>query len=440
MRRVARLTFAVSLCVLVGCSPAPGGKTNNVGDGGGGNSGTGTGGVTLGGTSGSNAGGTGGTIVTQGGQNNGGTGNVCDELTVNSRPVTPTVMLLVDNSSSMYPPDSVGLWDGLYEALMNPTTGAVKPLESKIRFGFASFRGPDGVSVPETDDSCAEIESVGTVTNATVQPALDNHAAIDTVYAAIGTQGRNPNNAQWETPTGHAVGRITRTLADFTADPPGPKYILLVTDGNPNTCLVGDPQCGSDVSIKAVQDAYAAGIGTIALGIGAIINSNAGCEPTTAYRCGALHLQDVANAGSGQPVEPPPMDFWYQNCATMQSGTHPGTPLATYAAVGGGGTAVYYEAADPSLIRAQLETLLTGVISCTLDMDAIVTGNAGLGTVTVTPENGMQRTVPINDQADGWVLEDNKYQVTLTGQACLDYKAGNAEVNIQFPCNVAEPR
>jgi hypothetical protein len=438
MRRVVVLTLGVAS--LVACS-AGGGRTGGVGDDEvGGRSGTGTGGaLPLGGTSGSNNGGT-GAIIQGGSNNNGGTGNVCDELTVSSRPVTPTVMMLVDNSSSMYPPDSVGLWDGLYQALMNPTTGAVKPLESKIRFGFASFRGKDGVAVPETDNSCAEIETVGTVTQATVAPALDNHAAIDAVYTAIGTQGRNPDNAQWETPTGHAINRIAATLANFEADPPGPKFILLVTDGNPNTCLVGDPQCGSDVSIKAVQDAYAAGIGTIALGVGAIVNSNAGCEPTDAYRCGALHLQDIANAGTGQPVEPPPMNYWYQNCATAQSGTHPGTPLSTYAAPGGGGMSPYYEASDPGLIRAQLQALLAGVISCTLDMDAIVTGDYMRGTVTIKPESGGERPVTPNDQADGWVLEPNKFQVTLTGQACADYKAGNADVHISFPCGVAEPR
>jgi hypothetical protein len=72
-------------------------------------------------------------------------------------------------------------------------------------------------------------------------------------------------------------------------------------------------------------------------------------------------------------------------------------------------------------------------------MNAIVTGNAALGTVTVTPMGGGARGVAINDQADGWVLESNNYQVTLTGQACEDYKVG-AMVDIQFPCDVAEPR
>jgi hypothetical protein len=96
-------------------------------------------------------------------------------------------------------------------------------------------------------------------------------------------------------------------------------------------------------------------------------------------------------------------------------------------------------ATEPAAIAPTLAALLTGFVSCTVDMNAIVTGNAALGTVTVTPMGGAPRNVTIDDTVDGWRLESNKFQVTLTGQACEDYKIG-AEVNIQFPCTEAEPR
>src|SRR5262245_57404427 len=102
MRRVALLPFVVPVVALVACSPAPGkggGVSDNGGDSGGGVSGTG--GTIPQGGAGTGAGGTGGAIP-QGGANNGGTGNVCDSLDVSSKPVTPTVMILVDNSSSMF--------------------------------------------------------------------------------------------------------------------------------------------------------------------------------------------------------------------------------------------------------------------------------------------------------------------------------------------------
>lgn len=422
MRRVDGLVLTVSVAAVVACSAGASGPGGGVGDdGGGGTSGTGTGGVPLGGTAGTIiTGGTGGTIPS-GGTNNGGTGNVCDSLDVSSKPVTPTVMILVDNSSSMFetmPP----AWPILYSALMSPTDGAVKALEGKIHFGFMSYKGSTTIST-EASETCADMTSQ-------VLPALNNHAAIDEVYSAITWAP----GTKWETPTGHAISRAAASLAAFTADPPGPKHILLVTDGNPNTCATLDPQCGQDVSIRAAQQAFAQGISLFAFGIGDIVaQPNNGC-PTSA-RCGSLHLQDMANAGLGLPVQAPAENFKYEACNIGQLLT------ATYAtAAETPGTAAFFTAANREQLLPQLTSLLAGVISCTLDMDAIVTGDAARGTVAITPENGMQRQIPVNDMTDGWVLEPNKFQVTLTGQACLDYKAGNADVTIEFPCGVAEPR
>lgn len=386
----------------------------------------GSGGTIPQGGAGTGAGGSGGVII-QGGMNNGGTGNVCDSLTVETKPVTPTVLILVDNSSSMFEPRA-DLWDALYTALM-ASDGPVVGLQDKIRFGFASYKGlannGQPVAMSETDPACAELTEV--------PYSLDNYTAINTAYTALGAE--YVQGVKWETPTGHAVSRVVPGLVAYEADPPGPKFILLVTDGNPNTCRVLDPQCGQDQSIKAVQDAYAAGIGTFVLGIGDIVGANTGCVPAQ-MRCGINHLQDIMNAGQGQPVVQPPAEYVYQSCVAGPSGGA-GVLTATYSPTGG--TLMPLTATNPAAIRPALEALLTGFVSCTLDMDAIVTGNAALGTVTVTPMGGSTRGVAINDQADGWMLESNNYQVTLTGQACEDYKVG-AVVDIQFPCNVAEPR
>jgi hypothetical protein len=395
----------------------------------------GAGATTTGGASGSENGGAGGAGAVPPGGDAGMGGNVaCQDLTVVPTPLVPSVLILVDNSSSMYEPRDQ-LWDALYAALMNPTTGAVKPLEAKIRFGFASYRGVDNLMVAETDNSCAEVETVGMVNPATVAPALNNHAAIDTVYQALGVQGRNPNNSQWETPTGHAITRVAATLAAFNPDPPGPKFILLVTDGNPNTCRVGDPQCGQDVSIKAVQDAFTANIGTIPLGIGDIVANNSGCTPAQ-MRCGTNHLQDIVNAGMGLPVEPPPMDYWYSQCAVQASGgTSPGTALATYAAVGMGSTAnPPLTASNPTEIRTKLTELLSDVVSCTIQLDATVSATADPSLARITV-NGM--AVPYN-MPDGWILESTRDKITLQGSYCATFRGG-ATVNVVFPCQNGRP-
>jgi hypothetical protein len=175
------------------------------------------------------------------------------------------------------------------------------------------------------------------------------------------------------------------------------------------------------------------------LGIGDIVGANTGCVPAQ-MRCGVNHLIDIANAGQGQPVVAPPAEYIYQQCVAPATGGA-GVLTATYSPAGG--TLMPLTATNAAAIGPALEGLLTGFVSCTLDMNARVTGNANLGTVTVTPtegpNTGTTRPVTNGDMADGWVLEPSLVQVTLTGQACEDYKTG-ARVDIQFPCNVAEPR
>jgi hypothetical protein len=444
--------------LLAACSAGGDGPSTGTLPGSDGGSSTG-GSLVVGGNGGSAAragstgqGGSAGTLIVAGNgtgaAGSGGTPMECQTFTATSRPVVPTVAIVVDNSSSMYEPRAE-LWDLLYDALMNPATGAVKPLEGKVRFGFSTFRGVDGTSVPEDDESCAEVVSV--------PYGLDNFAAIDEAYAAVGADARGdlgcaklgPNMCQtkdWETPTGHAINRVVTELLAYQPDPPGRKYILLVTDGTPNTCLVGDPNCGQDVALKALQDAYAAEIQTFVIGMGAVLSeSSAGCE-TRWGRCAADYLQDAANAGSGAPVEPPPMEYWYQQCATMQTGANPGTPVATYAAVGGGGTEPYYTARSSSELLTALTGLLSDVASCTFDMNAYVTGDP---TNSLVQLNGSP--LAYGDTAAGWILEPNKYQVTLQGSACETFKSasqGGAEVNVNivFYCDpetgepIAEPR
>jgi hypothetical protein len=362
----------------------------------------------------------------------------CQDLTVVPTAQVPTVAIVVGNSSTMYEPTPATIWNPLYEALMNPTTGAISPLASKVRFGFTAFRSPDNTTVPENDDRCVQMVNV--------PYALDNYESINTVYKDVGLDGRRPQGCgatpnaagcgetQWETPAGHALRRIATSLAAFSADPPGRKYMLFVTDGTPNTCLVADPDCGQDQLLKSVQDAYAMGIGTFVIGVGGIATMNPFCDPN-AMRCGTNHLQDVANAGSGQPVALPPSSYWYLGCATQATGTSPGTPLATYVTADQmPGTATYYTATTAAELRTALTTLLTNVVSCTIELDATVSATADPALARITLGG---TAVPYN-MVDGWVLEASRNAITLQGAACTTFRAG-ASVNVVFPCSNGRP-
>lgn len=421
------------LTPLAGCSA--GGRANNTGLlGDGGSSATGGTGISLnGGSSGSAAGGssaTGGTgssiDVSGGSSGTGGTDAMaCSSLDATSTRLVPTVLILVDNSSSMFEPLMDGTttaWKLLYDALMDPTNGVVMPLQDDIRFGFASFKGLKGTS--EDDPACA----IMTPTMPTF--STHNYDAIDQVYTTLGMDPGT--NQKWETPTGHAIDVMTPALAAYDSDPPGPKYILLVTDGNPNTCQTVDPQCGQDRTIKAVQDAYAQGIGTLIVGIGDLVEQpNDGCTPTQA-RCGDEHLQDVANAGAGLPVEAPPSDYKYQPCVQNEGGAL----TAAYATADQtAGTAPYYATNDPDELRAGLTKVLNDVQTCTFDLSATVTGNPAVAVVTL---DGNPLTY--GDAAAGWTLEDNMHQVTLQGSACDAFRATpGSMVHASFPCDMGKP-
>ena len=344
----------------------------------------------------------------------------CNNLDIVPTKVTPTVLLLVDTSSSMFEPRS-SFWDPLFNALMDPA-GPVKKLQDQVRFGFTSF---NSITQPTLDPECPKLVSTGVSADG-VQPdfALSNFDAIKATYTKVGMTPST--NFKWETPTGESIAKVTEALKAYTPNPLGPKYILLVTDGNPDTCAVRDPQCGEDSSISAVQAAFAAGIGTFVIGIGDILVNNNGCVG----RCGKDHLQDIANAGTGQPVAPNTDENAYSQCIGSPAGRK-----GTYATAGQTpGKAPFFTPSGQAELTTALTSLLNSVASCTFEMNALVTGEPSLGTVTVGG------TAAAYGDANGWKLEDNHFSVTLVGSACSSFQQGDKALSIHFPCEVAQPR
>ena len=416
------LALGVSLgvgvsCAVVACSgekPNPGSGIGRPG------STAGTPGVAMGGAGGAspfpvNRGGSGSELVVDpgGGMDAGSDAavdaGVCDDLSIQTYEAVPTVQLVVDTSGSMFV-QRAALWDPLFKALTDPTTGVVSALQASVRFGFTSYTSPRDVS-----PSCPVLINTDL--------KLNN---FDTIKAEYTKAGVNPD-IDGNTPTGPAVAAVAKKLAEFMPDPPGPKFILLVTDGDPDTCGTPNPNCGQDESIKAIQDAYAAGIGTFVVGIGDVLTST----NQQGMRVGLQHLQDIANAGAGQPVAPNSNEYKYQPCIKNQ------LLAATYAAsVAEGGTAKYYTvtATDGATAQTQIADAIKASLmqtrSCTFNMDAQVKGDASLGTLTFNGNN-----LPFGD-ANGWALGADLTSVTLNGTACDSWKKDGGKVNVSFPCKL----
>jgi hypothetical protein len=342
--------------------------------------------------------------------------------------VVPTVDLLVDTSGSMFQ-QPAPFWTPLYNALMDPTAGVVKQLQDTVRFGFTSFTGVG------TSTMCPILQKV--------PYAINNYDAINTVYGAI---LKTYNGQKWETPTHAAVDAAATDLAAFVPVPAGPKFILLVTDGSPDTCWANDPQCGQDASIKAVQDAYAKGINTYVLGIGDILDPSAdGCG---AGRCGKDYLQDIANAGTGQPVEPTSdANYKYSSCVQNNPNSNPkGSFVATYAATGGGAMAPYYtvsgsgSSSDVTPLVTAIKQALIQTRSCSFAMTATLPTGMTTGVkITTNAEKGVfsYNGMPLTyNDPNGWTLTADQTGITLNGTACDSWRTAGGTLTGSFPCEV----
>jgi hypothetical protein len=202
--------------------------------------------------------------------------NTCAEGTANATPITPTVWLVVDGSSSMTQMfEAATRWQTLRSTLMDPS-GVVASLQSVARIGMVIYSG-GGLLAAE----CVDL--------VTVPPALDNYAAIDAMYPQlpIGTG----------TPTDRALDHVVTNLpvtnaAGGTLDTEvEPVYVVLATDGAPNdSCsgLFGN----SDQVEQAVVDVTARGT---QMGMEMFIISLAGGDAQL-----QSHLQEVAMATSRQ--------------------------------------------------------------------------------------------------------------------------------------------
>ncbi|MEZ4302299.1 MAG: VWA domain-containing protein [Polyangiaceae bacterium] len=320
----------------------------------------------------------------------GGAGGGCQQLDIVFEPQTPSVVLLVDRSGSMF---DNGSWDPLKKAALN----VVAATQDKIRYGLLTFTGIAGQQCPLVTETPID---------------LDNLSAIQTAYDAASVK---PGD-KLETPTAQTLSEVAipKLLADVEG---GGKYIVFVTDGEPDRCDDGIPECARDDVVGAVQAAHAQGITTFVFGLG----------PQT-Y---AQHLQDVANAGVGQPVMTPGDSAFYPCFGGDWS-------KAKGAYADAGGTAKYYtpDPTDASALEAELSAAIAGAKSCSFDLQGKIEvdlENASEGKVTI---DGVE--VPYDPQ-NGWSMA-SPTELVLSGQACEDLKKATAGISFDFPCEVLVPK
>ncbi len=301
-------------------------------------------------------------------------------------------MLLVDRSGSMVednqfedapawdcdPDDNDWRWNVARYVLMHPTEGVVKPLEDKVRFGQVLY------SAHENED-CPDLAGV-------VSPALNNH---DEMLAEF-----ECNDTYNDTPTKEALEATVADLAAF--DEPGPKVIVLATDGEPDSCEYYDwdnsdfwDELGIENQAEADQ-------------IGDEIKQSVVDQATAAHELGiTVHVIHIAEQNP---------DLW----AHVQE-----------VAEAGGGEA--YDAYSVTELKDAFQNIVDGSRNCKIDLDgSIEEGKESSGTVTLDGE-----ALELDDP-NGWRVT-NESQIELLGEACETIKAGEHDLDIKFPCGTFVP-
>lgn len=193
-------------------------------------------------------------------------GNVCGSVILDSQPVIPNVILIIDQSSSMDEKFGTSTrWQSLRDSLL-AENGLIKDLQNAVKFGATFY------SAKSDNKVCPMLTEVNL--------ALGNYEGIKAKY---------PTKTIAETPTGDAIDAVLAKLPkEKELDPTyaqGPTIFILATDGEPDRCEELNPQNGQQEAIDAVKRAFAQNIRTYVIAV--------------ANEVGQKHLNDLANAGIG---------------------------------------------------------------------------------------------------------------------------------------------
>ena len=294
----------------------------------------------------------------------------CEAVTVAIDELRPELTLVVDQSLSMgFPyPDKQSpatRWSLVGDALFEPTFGVVKQFEASIRFGIAFFTSHSNVTCPILNEVPAQVR---------------NYSPLNALYRSLRPDG--------DTPTGDALQQVVTELEQKPSR--APRSILLVTDGNPDTCQQPNPDEGQPQAVAAAQRAFAAGIDLYVLGIS---NGIAG-----------ENLQQLANAGKGRALD-------------LVWGVDPDA-------------AQPFQATDNVLgLAVQFGDVLNHIPLCEVGLQRDVALSEVPNARVVLDGQPLPNSI-----ADGFVLKDPRH-LAIVGKACDAIKAGGRQLSVRISCD-----
>lgn len=298
---------------------------------------------------------------------------ICAEGTATASRLHPQVILLLDGSSSMTQEyGDMTKWAAMRQALVDPDDGVVKTMESLIEFALVVYAG-------EYRNGGGECPVPGDV----IPHALNNYDAIDSALPAE-SPGRR-------TPTGAALDAVCRALPGISDEGTRPQYVVLATDGQPNSCEGAfnmnqpDYQSVIDAANRCCDNGVTLYVVSLASATGEF----------------QAHLQEVADIGM---------------CNQDDSAT-------------------VYSPQSPQQLSDDLGELIGGALNC----DVMLNGDVAKGKECEGSEVRLgDQLLECNDE-DGWILVEPNL-IRLQGDACETFKNDpNAQVTAEFPCEIFIP-
>jgi hypothetical protein len=363
-------TWMAGLCVVVAACSAENARDTELGsDEAGASGGDGQqnvdGGVGSDGGSGNNGNG-----------NGNGTGNVpgpgCSKFTVQAERAVPDMLIVLDRSGSMAPNGNdtgTDRWSGSVEAV----TDVVEVFDDRVSFGLMMFPKPGQGSGRVAQCTAGAVD---------VQIGATRGDRIAQTLADADPGGNTPTASTLEA----ALPVISKGIGAVDAVVP-PKYVLLVTDGDPNCSpswpgnREADPVARTQ-TIAAIEKLTKAGVKTFVVG-----------------------YQTKASSFAQQ--------------------------LDKMAAAGGTGDKAHRSVESGADLAAAFEQITSRAVSCSYQLEQPV---ADPSFVLVTVGS---KSRAFGNSADGWTLAPDKQTVTLEGAACDELQKG-AALTVEVVCEEVE--
>jgi hypothetical protein len=303
-----------------------------------------------------------------------GPDGLCERRTVQAQRITPDMLIVLDRSLSMAPDanaTSTDRWDGSVAAI-NQTAAA---FDGKINFGLMTFPAFDSRQLQRNSTS-ATVEIQCPTGTLDVELGSGRAVQIAEALEVLLPGGSTPTG-----PTLTAALTVLRSAAKLVDGALAPRYVLLVTDGDPNCAgppaLDGSDPIARRQALDAVEALAEAQVKTYVVGF-------------------------------------------------QTAGTTFVDQLDQMAALGGTGETAHRSVESGADLAKTFQEIVNRAVSCSFKLEASMVDPTYVLVKTADQPRAFQTQ-------NGWTLGADMKTVTLTGAACESVRSGES-ITVEVQC------